>query len=219
MQGSIICAALSLSAITLLNGCIGLYDRQSEAQFNTDIDLAGVCSFVWSADRANYRIANYNGLAWVNASQRGYPELESCSKTLLPRCPEGLIKTIAPAQLTTHYLESATPELGVAKALPIGAINLRDYDAKPTQRRSLYWACVETTTPIGPRRAALAQGSLQVSGTGDGPIVTSPSLRQYEKERLLRELTQQAWVKLWTPQQGLPPGQGCREALDAKVKV
>jgi len=194
----------------------------SEDQFNLPPDLSSGCNFRWTTGRAYYRISNSNGFAWANADERGHAVLQPFMKDLLPNCPRNAGTPAMEAQLTTHYLEYTNQENRAKMMLPVGILSLATVGYAPFELNNYYVACVETNTPSGPRRAALAHGTLEsfVNVWGSAETVLHPggTVRRYHRENLLRDLTRQAWHKLWSVDQSLPAGRGCRETLDAMLK-
>jgi hypothetical protein len=213
-------SALTLASLLVLGGCAVDYKRQSEEQFNLPPDLTGVCQFQWSAGKANYRIANFNGFGWTRPSYREHPALESQLGGLFSECRHVPEMATAKATVSSHYLEYTDKDRQKQSPLSMGVMNVTNrYTDTPQEGKSYYVACVETATPGGPRRAALAQGVIDAKLTSRSnrwPAINN-SVRQFDEDRLLGELTQQAWHKLWTVGQGLPAGVGCQNTLDALV--
>lgn len=222
MQRSGFCGVMMLAGLLLLGGCVADYKRYSEEQFSFPPDLSAGCNFHWTAEKAYYRIADGYGFAWASVGERGHPALQPFMKELLPKCSNAAGVQTAAAHLSTHYLEYVNKDNRTKMMLPIGVFSLATAGYLPMEMRNFYVACVETTTPNGPRRAAVAHGVLEavtnVWGASESLLHPGGTMRRYNREQLLRDLTRQAWHKLWTPGQGLAAGTGCRNTLDALLK-
>jgi len=206
--------------IILLGGCVADYKRFSEERYSAAPDLSGTCQFQWAAGNAYYRVRDANGFGWGEADKRGHPDLKPYLKDLAPKCPNA---ADAPrAFLSTHYVEYSNRANRSQMMLPVGFFQLLTLGYVPLELSSFYAACVETTTVAGPRRAAMAHGQLDavtnVWGASESLLHPGGTMRRQNSEQLLRDLTQQAWHKLWTPGQGLAAGAGCRDSLEALLK-
>ena len=206
--------------LVLLGGCVADYKRFSEERFSAAPDLSGACRFQWASGNAYYRLRDANGYGWGDADKRGHPGLRPYLQEMTPKCPNA---AGAPrALLSTHYVEYSNRDNRSAMMLPAGVFQLATLGYVPLELTTYYAACVETTTPAGPRRAAMAHGQLDavtnVWGASESLLHKGGSMRQQYREQLLHDLTRQAWHKLWTHGQGLAPGAGCRESIDAFVQ-
>ena len=222
MHRSHLSGIAALAALLLLGGCVASYKHFSEERFSAAPDLTEACRYQWTAEKAYFRSEDQNGFGWADAGNRGFPGLQRDLKELAAKCPGTDRKAGAQARVSAHYLEYAEQSNRKAMLLPVVYFQLLSFGYAPMDMTNFYAVCVEAATPEGPRRAALAQGKLDaianVWGASQSLLHPGGTMRQQNKERLLRDLTQQAWHKLWAPQQGLPVGIGCRGLLDALDK-
>lgn len=211
----------ALAGLLLLGGCVADYKRFSEERFSAAPNLSEPCRYQWVAEKAWFRTVDHNGFGWTDAVNYGFPALQRNLKVVAANCPANDRAGAAQARVSAHYLEYANQGNRKAMMLPVVYVQILTFGYMPLEMTNYYAACVEATTPEGPRRAAIAQGKLDavtnVWGASDSLLHPGYAIRRQNKEQLLHDLTQQAWHKLWTPGQDLA-GAGCRDTLNALVK-
>ena len=212
--------AIAALAGLLLGGCAADYKRYSEESFSAAPDLSGACQFQWSTGNAWYRVRDGNGFGWGNVKTFGHANLQQDLQALPPQCPAAAGSP--PAVVSVFYAEYSDRKNRSRMMLPATALQMFTLGLAPLELTSYYAACVETTTPAGPRRAAVAHGKIDAQtnlwGTSDNLLHKGRTLRRQSVEQLLHDLTRQSWHKLWTPGQGLVAGTGCRDVLNALLK-
>lgn len=205
-------------AAPLLGACVADYKLYAEDQFNAPSDLSESCRYQWVAEKSFYRLDDTRHHGWGDARLQGQASLQPYLKQLTAKCAGRPPSTGAQAQVSAHALEYVNWGKRNAMAIPAGLLNLITIGYAPLEMSNHFAVCVEANFPDGPRRAAMAQGTLDavtnVWGAMESPIHPGGSLRRASREQLLQQLTQQAWHKLWIRGQTLAEGSTCRATLD-----
>lgn len=213
---------MALAGLLFLGGCVAHYKPFSEERFSAAPELSHACRFQWTAEKAWFRADDHNGYGWSDAGTLGLPTLLRNLQNLAADCPGTGPASGAQARVSAHTLEFADQVNRKAMLVPVVFFQLISFGYAPMEMTNFYAVCVEAAVPDEPRRAAIAQGKLDavanVWGASQSLLNPGDTLRQRNKEQLLRDLTRQAWHKLWTPGQGLAAGAGCRDSLDVFVK-
>ena len=211
----VIAAALPLCA------CIAQYKHASEEKFSAAPDLGQACRYQWKVGPVEYRLHDRNDFAWTDVANRGYPSLRSDIARLAANCPADKASYKAEASVSAHYLEFSNQANRRQMMLPVVFLEIFSMGLMPMEMTNYYAVCVETDVREGPRRAAMARGHIDAAtnvwGGTQSVFYAGGALREESRQRLLRELAQQAWHKVWLQQELLPAGSTCRNTLNAMV--
>lgn len=204
---------------TLLSGCIASYSLHSEQEFSAPPDLTAVCGYKWTHVEAFFRNENVISHEWAPPGNFGYGSLDPYVRGLPNSCPDSAEADAREAQLSAHYLEH------VNKIAQISAASLSAFTLGlvPAPFTHYYAVCLQVITPDGVRRVGLTKGKLDsfenVWGSSDTRHHSGEQENRQTKEQLMRDLTLQAWHKIWLPTGSETKGvASCREALEAIAK-
>jgi hypothetical protein len=212
---------IALCAVSLLvSGCISLHSVRSEEESSSAPDLSRVCAYAWRTGEVLFRSDSPN-TNWEAPNNFGYGTTLPHIEELATGCPRPHAERVA--NLSVYYLEHESKVYHYALGLPMAFLTGLTLGTFPVPVERYYFACVQATSSDGLNRFAIATGrsnSLQNLWGGVDGDTRRRLMRTEETERrakLMKELTSQAWHKLWRLQAENSGAENCRQKLDAIV--
>lgn len=212
---------IALCAVSLaVSGCVSINSVKSEEAFSAPPDLSRVCAYSWNIGETLLRTENIISYGWASPRSFGYGATLPHIERLTSGCPiPGPDRT---ANLSVYYLEHTSKVYNAAVLAPLMLGSMyATLGIAPVPSFRNYVACVQTTSPDGLNRFAIAEGSV----TSLGNIWGQGNSRHHQgktemfnlRAKLLQDLTSQAWHKLWQlDAENLDTG-GCRHRLETMV--
>jgi hypothetical protein len=202
---------LLLFAATALGGCVSLQWTSSETQFSEASESAPICEYAWQRGEVLFRAENVYSYSWGTPEAFGYSEVTAGVDELLSQCRAG--DAAKSATLSVYFLEHANKavSLGSATMVTLSAYTL---GTMPIPAWRSYVACVEINPLGGPRRTAIAEGSVTTMQNVWGFERTDDE--RAVRGKVMQDLARQAWHKVWLQPPG-EPGENCRRRLEAMI--
>ena len=210
--------ALCVVSFTV-SGCISLNSVQSEETFSAPPDLSRVCDYSWNTGETLLRTENLISYGWASPRSFGYGATLPHIEQLTSSCP--IPRPERTANLSVYYLEHSSKVYNAAVLAPLVLASAYTLGIAPVPMFRNYVACVQTTSPDGLSRFAIAEGSIStlgnVWGTSDTPRHKGKAEMFELRAKLLQDLTSQAWHKLWRLRGENLDAEDCRHRLEAMV--
>lgn len=212
---------IALCAASLaVSGCISINSVKSEEAFSAPPDLSRVCAYSWNMGETLLRTENIISYGWAPPGSFGYGATLPHIEQLTSSCPiPGPERT---ANLSVYYLEHASKVYNAVVLAPLffgSAYATLGIAPVPYFRN--YVACVQTTSPDGLNRFAIAEGSVSSLANVWGQSNTRHHQGKTEmfdlRAKLLQDLTSQAWHKVWQLDAENLDAEGCRQRLETMV--
>jgi hypothetical protein len=207
--------AVSLAA----SGCISLNSVKSEEAFSAPPDPSRVCAYSWNIGETLLRTENLISYGWASPASFGYGATLTHVDQLASSCPVPWPERTA--TLSVYYLEHVSKAYNAFVFTPLFFGSVYTLGIAPVPFYRDYVACVQTTSADGLSRIAIAEGSIytlgNVWGTSNSPHHQGKTKMFELRTKLLRDLTSQAWHKLWHLDVENLGAEGCRHRLEAIV--
>lgn len=187
-------------------------------------DLSAVCDYEWTRTESFWRgTGGLEKIPWQPPPGGVFRRIETFVGTLPQGCGDPGIAQRDEARLTAYYAEHLYFGQKLAAYLPRVALSLYTLGFMPLPDTRYFAACLQVVTARGSGRNGLVRGQVNyfanVWGMGDNRFHRGKQKEAEQIEQLLRDLTVQAWHKLWQ----LPDGDAnlitrCPDALDAMME-
>ena len=211
---------VAICAVSLaVSGCISLNTVQSEGSPSAPPDLSRVCAYSWNNGETLLRTENLISYGWASPASFGYGATLPHVEQLTANCP--IPRPERTANLSVYYLEHSSKVYNAAVLAPLILASGYTLGIAPVPFFRNYVACVQTTSPDGLNRFAIAEGSISTLANVWGQSNTRHYQGKTEtfalRAKLLQDLTSQAWHKLWSLQDENLGAEDCRHRLEAMV--
>jgi hypothetical protein len=210
-----------LSLLLSAAGCVSSYTPHVEESLAPVTDNIDHCLFRFAHDNvsARFRGDSVYSYDWAPPEAFGYRNFDSMLLELPGPCPDEGRDPGMDARIEAFYLEYSSKTARVAVVLANLALLPYTLGFVPTPIIDNYAVCLQITSRQGLIRKGMAGGSLKsftnIWGHSDTRFHQGKTDRVNAKEKLMQELSVQAWGKAWSAQELSLPATTCREDLDA----
>jgi hypothetical protein len=211
---------IALCAVSLvISGCISINSVKSEEAFSAPPDASRACAYSWNIGETLLRTENIISYGWASPRSFGYGATLPHIEQLASSCP--FPRPERTANLSVYYLEHSSKVYNTFVLVPLFFGSVYTLGIAPIPHFRNYVACVQTTSADGLGRFAIAEGSISslanVWGQSNTRHHQGKTAMFDLRAKLLQDLTNQAWHKLWQLDTENLGTEGCRHRVEAMV--
>ena len=206
MKRKIILARVSvcIACLILLNGCVAIYSHNLEEELSSTTEPTTTCQYHWAQPKLFLQTEKIKNWGYTHGSPlaSGYTSLDSYVHSLLENCNDDSVNETLESKLSAYYLilgNRVWITNDPVTSFPVAILSASTLHLLPTPSKKHYAVCLEMTTSGGDKKIAIAKGSINVFGNawGKGAIGDTDQKFIGNENELMRDITLQAWQKLW----------------------